>query len=59
MHLRDLCALCGHKSSTLRPQSLRELRVKRLLGTEVAEDFGLVAPRGPRWDERFFRLGHP
>ena len=32
--------------SILRPQSLRELRVKRLLGTEVAAAFGWVAAEG-------------
>ncbi len=43
MQLQRLRALCGQKPSTPRPQSLRELRVERLLGTESAEDFGLVA----------------
>ena len=31
------------KPLTLRPQSLRELRVERLLGTEVTENFSLAA----------------
>ena len=40
---QTLRALCGQKPSTRRPQSLRELCVESLPGTEVAAAVGWVA----------------
>ena len=39
------------KAPNSEAQSLRELRLERLLGTEITEDFGLVAaePHGDRF----------